>query len=120
MANNREKEFSEDDLTDLFCELGKEDAKTALISTRRMKEFQFACGVVEKILARPNMKISYKLHKPFKSTCSITIEGDELLFTQAEWFSRVAEFADVTELCPLADGRIRLSFGFNGMTKPIE
>ena len=51
---------------------------------------------------------------------SISVEGPMLEFDCPEWFSRVAEFASNTEVYPLAKNKVRMTFTFHGLTKPIE
>lgn len=78
---------------DLIVAIGKlmaaEDAKISVLNVHRFKEFQFAYGVLANLLVNPDMRLKYELHEPFKSMGSISVEGKELNFTQAEWFSRV-------------------------------
>jgi len=114
------KNYSEDDFSDLFLAIRDEESKTAVLNQNRFRAFRFAYGVVEKILLSSGMRLSYKLHEPFKSMGSISIEGKTLSFAQTEWFSRAAEFADVTDICPLANGDVRLTFTFHNMTTAIE
>ena len=67
-----------------------------------------------------NVTVSYKLHEPFKSMGSVSVEGEQLVFDKPEWFARVAEFASNTEVYPLAKQAIRMTFTFHGLTKTIE
>lgn len=109
---------------DLIVAIGKlmaaEDAKISVLNVHRFKEFQFAYGVLANLLVKPDMRLKYELHEPFKSMGRISVEGKELSFTQAEWFSRVSQFADVTDVCPLANGGVRLTFTFHNMTIAVE
>ena len=65
-------------------------------------------------------EVSYKLYQPFKSMGSVSVEAKVLEFYDPEWFARAAEFASNTEVYPLAKNRVRLTFTFHGLTKPIE
>lgn len=114
------EDCSEDGLSDLFLAIQEEEAKAAVLNVHRFKEFKFAYGVLANLLVNPDMRLKYELHEPFKSMGSISVEGKELNFTQAEWFSRVSQFADVTDVCPLANGGVRLTFTFHNMTIAVE
>lgn len=98
-----------------------QDAKPAAVVIPRLKQMEFAYAVM-KYLVRdiPGCSLSYKLHEPFKSCGSITVEAKELYFIKREWFARAAEFASNVEIYPLTNGRVRLSMGFWGLAKPIE
>ena len=98
-----------------------EDAKPAAINPQRLQYMEFAYAVV-KYLAKdiPGSRVSYKMHEPFKSMGSISIEANELSFVKTEWFARAAEFANNTEIYPLANGRVRLTLTFYGIANPIE
>ena len=98
-----------------------QDAKPAAVVIPRLKQMEFAYAVM-KYLVRdlPGCSLSYKLHEPFKSFGSITVEAKELYFIKREWFARAAEFASNLEVYPLTNGRVRLSMGFLGLAKPIE
>ena len=98
-----------------------QDAKPAAVVIPRLKQMEFAYAVM-KYLVRdlPGCSLSYKLHEPFKSFGSITVEAKELYFIKREWFARAAEFASNLEVYPLTNGRVRLSMGFLGLAKPNE
>lgn len=105
----------------MWREIFSQEAKPAAVVVPRLKQMEFAYAVM-KYLVRdlPGCSLSYKLHEPFKSFGSITVEAKELYFIKREWFARAAEFASNLEVYPLTNGRVRLSMGFWGLAKPIE
>ena len=105
----------------MWEELFAEDAKPTVVNIPRLQQMEFAYAVV-KYLSKdiPGSRVSYKLYEPFKSMGSVSIEAGELAFLKTEWFARAAEFASNTEVYPLANGRVRLTFTFWGIAKPIE
>lgn len=96
------------------------DNKTSVIDQQRMKEIRFAYYAAKEMLIKEGMKLSYKLNEPLKSMGSVSIEGRELSFDNPEWFARTAEFSNNTEVYPLANGDVRVTFTFHGLTHPIE
>lgn len=97
-----------------------DDKKTTVLDGLKLKQIQFAYSVLQYITRGTDAKVSYKLNEPFKTMGSVSVEGPMLEFDCPEWFSRVAEFASNTEVYPLAKNKVRLTFTFHGLTKPIE
>lgn len=97
-----------------------DDRKTTMLDGLKLKQIQFAYSVLQYITRGTDAKVSYKLNEPFKTIGSISVEGPMLEFDCPEWFSRVAEFASNTEVYPLAKNKVRMTFTFHGLTKPIE
>lgn len=97
-----------------------DDKKTTVLDGLKLKQIQFAYSVLQYITRGTDAKVSYKLNEPFKTMGSVSVEGSMLEFDCPEWFSRVAEFASNTEVYPLAKNKVRLTFTFHGLTKPIE
>lgn len=92
----------------------------ATLNSLRYRQMQFAYAALRYITKDSDIKVSYKLHEPFRSMGSISVEGRVLKFSNPEWFARVAEFADNTEVYPLAKNAVRLTFTFHGLTKKIK
>ena len=97
-----------------------DDKKTTVLDGLKLKQIQFAYSVLQYITRGTDTKVSCTLNEPFKTMGSISVEGPILEFDCPEWFSRVAEFASNTEVYPLAKNKVRLTFTFHGLTKPIE
>lgn len=121
-------EWLEDDereelLDDMILAIGEiareEDSKTAIIAPTKMQQMNFVHSVAKFITKNQNAKVTYTLNKPYKSMGNVTIEGDNLILS-GKWFSRAAEFANNTEIYPLVNGKIRITFTFHGLTMPIE
>lgn len=96
-----------------------DESKPAIIDPIKVQQMQFAYGVLKYLTKNTDAKLSYALHEPFKSMGSISVEGKNLAFTNAEWFSRAAEFASNTEVYPLTNGRVRMTLTFHGLVRPV-
>ena len=115
-----EQEELKDAAFHAMCEvIMEEDSKAAIIAPQRMEQMRFVYAVAKFLTKNTDAKVSYTLHKPFKSMGSISIESDNLIF-DGKWFSRAAEFANNTEIYPLTNGKIRVTFTFHGLTMRIE
>jgi hypothetical protein len=96
-----------------------DESKPAIIDPIKVQQMQFAYGVLKYLTKNTDAKLSYALHEPFKSMGSISVEGKNLAFTNAEWFSRAAEFASNTEVYPLTNGKVRMTLTFHGLVRPV-
>lgn len=96
-----------------------DESKPAIIDPIKVQQMQFAYGVLKYLTKNTDAKLSYALHEPFKSMGSISVEGKNLAFANAEWFSRAAEFASNTEVYPLTNGKVRMTLTFHGLVRPV-
>lgn len=101
-------------------ELEDEEWNTTVLDIQKSKQIQFAYSVLKYLTRGSDAVVSYKLHEPFKTMGSVSVEGKSIEFYQPEWFARIAEFASNTEVYPLAKNRVRLTFTFHGLTKSID
>ncbi len=114
-------EQSMDDFIEAISqELEDEEWNTTVLDIQKSKQIQFAYSVLKYLTRGSDAVVSYKLHEPFKTMGSVSVEGKSIEFYQPEWFARVAEFASNTEVYPLAKNRVQLTFTFHGLTKSID
>lgn len=98
----------------------EDESKPAIINPIKIKQMQFAYGVMQYLTKGTNARVSYSMHEPFKSMGSVSIEAKVISFANAEWFARAAEFASNTEVYPLANGKVRMTLTFHGLVRPIS
>ena len=101
-------------------DVAADEEKTTVLNPMKLQQMQFAHAALKYITRDSDVEVSYKLNTPFKTMGSISVEGETLAFDKPEWFARVAEFANNMEVYPLVKNRVRLTFTFHGLTKPIE
>ena len=119
--NDEDLEQSMDDFIEAISqELEDEEWNTTVLDIQKSKQIQFAYSVLKYLTRGSDAVVSYKLHEPFKTMGSVSVEGKSIEFYQPEWFARIAEFASNTEVYPLAKNRVRLTFTFHGLTKSID
>lgn len=129
MEQNFDLQFTSDEdiqrLLDGFVDgmqdmVAEEESKTTIINPLKLAHIKFAYSVMKYLTRGTDAEVTYKLHEPFKTMGSVSVEGKVLEFASSKWFSRVAEFASNVEVYPLAKNRVRLTFTFHGLTTPIE
>lgn len=117
-------EEAEEALKDLASALNelimKDESRTSVLDPIRMDQVMFCYSALQFLTRDMDVKLSYKLHEPYQSMGSISIEGNNMEFKDAKWFTRVAEFANSMEVYPLAKQAVRITFTFHGLTGPIE
>ncbi len=99
--------------------LAANEEKFEFVDSEVQRQHQFAYDVLRYLTKGTDVIVSYKLHEPFQSMGSVSIEGESLVFREPRWIARIAEFASNMEVYPLADNRVRLTFTFHGLTKAI-
>ena len=97
-----------------------DESKPAVLNPIKIQQMQFAYGVLKYLTKGTGAKLTYALNEPFKSMGSISVEGKNLTFANAEWFARAAEFASNTEVYPLTNGNVKMTLTFHGLVRPIE
>lgn len=120
-ATDAELERAMDEMIDGVKEdIDRDESEITVLNFSRTQQFQFSYAVLRYIMKGKNVQISCKTYEPFKTMGSISVEGAVLEFNKPEWFARIAEFADNTEVYPLEKNAVRMTFTFHGLTKPIK
>lgn len=103
-------------------EIEADERNVTILNALRMKQFQFAYACLRYITQEDEtISVTYKLCEPFKTMGSVTVEGEESLeFYNSKYLARAIEFASNVEVYPLANGCVRMTLTFHGLTKPIE
>lgn len=100
--------------------IAADESKPAILNPIKVRQMQFAYGVLKYLTKGTGAQISYEMCEPYKSMGSISVEGANLAFANPEWFARAAEFASNTEIYPLMNGKVRMTLTFHGLVRPME
>lgn len=95
------------------------ESRQCIVNPQRLQEFQEAYRILETIAEENGALLTYKLHEPFKSMGSISLQGADLVFENPEALAKAISLASNMEVYPLTDGTIRMGFAFHGLTQPI-
>jgi hypothetical protein len=117
LSEDAEVEAVLDAVTDLLLEA---DSRTAIVNPYRMKQMADAYKVLTYLLKGSQAKITYTLHKPYKSVGCIKVTGKTIKFSKPEWFIKAAGLASNFEVFPKIDGTLEMNFTFHGLTESIE
>ena len=98
----------------------EEEMKTAIIVPEKYEQIRFVYAVMKYLTKDTDAEVSCRLNEPFKSMGSVSVETEEITFTNTEWFARAAGYASNLDIYPLVNGKIRIDFTFHHITTPIE
>jgi len=119
LTEDEKEEFLDSVILSIGESARAHDEKAAIVVPQNISRVQFVHAVAKFLTKGQDASVTYKLHVPYKSMGSVTIEGSPLIL-QSKWFYRAAEFSNNTEMYPLLNGKIRITFTFHGLTTPIE
>lgn len=126
---NFEDEFTSDEdierkFDDLIACIGSEiemgESDPAAINPIKLYQIKFTYAVMKYLTKNTGARVTYELHKPFKSMGNVSVEGAKWTVTNSVWFSRAAKYASNMEIYPLVNGRFRLTFTFHGLVRRIK
>lgn len=129
MNNEFEKEFESDaemeEALDSFIrrlakDIEEDEKGPEITNTTRVSQMQVAFATLKRVTHGQKVTVSYKLNQPYKSMGSITVEGKSIEFCTPGLFTRIASLANSTDIYPLVNGNVRISFTFHGLTNPIK
>lgn len=110
-----------DDLVYSIAEDVKMDeAEPAVIDPVKVYQVKFVHAAMKYITKGTTAKVTYKLHEPFRTVGSVSVECDNLMIRDSLWFRRAAQFATNMEIYPLVNGKFRLTFTFHGLVKKLR
>ena len=121
LLSDEEVEQRMDEIVEsLRPDIEADESKTVLLNAAKMTQLEFTYLVMRYLTRGHKVSVTYKLYEPFRTMGSVSVEGKSIEFDSPEWFARAAEFASNTDVYPLADNKVRLTFTFHGLTAPIE
>lgn len=103
-------------LSELLQKTDRMEAGEIPINVQRVDQLKFAYALAQKYTSGINVRVRLCENSPFMGMGSVQIEGKSITFANTEWFARMAEFANNTEIYPLSNGMVRVTFTFYGLT----
>ena len=121
MTDEEVEDMLDSIVTTVTTEIVIDDNKTSVINPYKIQQVLYTYKVLKYLMkGNKGAKISYELHKPYKSIGSVSVVGRNLVFRKPEWFMKAVELANNFEVYPKTDGTVQMNFTFHGLTNPIE
>lgn len=94
---------------------GKED--TFVVNPHRVEQMEFSYKMLLKSIrdVGKDVAITYGISNANRTMAWMRVEGKTIHATDIERFSRACEFANATDIYPLANGDVRIEFTFRGI-----
>lgn len=120
LLENVEERMTDETIQKIGELIMEDEKRTSILNLPRVQQMNFCYKALKVFALGRDVKITRKENEPFHSMGSVTAEGETILFDNTEWFARIAEFASNTDIYPLSADRVRITFTFHGLTRPIE
>lgn len=110
-----------DGLLNILAEnIEEQENKTSIINPVKYKQIQGVYNALRYMTRDSKVKVSCHLHKPYHSTCYISISGKNISFSNPNWFNKISEYASNIEIYPKTDGTTQVNLMFYDLTLPLE
>ena len=96
------------------------EEEPAIINPVKAYQIKFVHEAMKYVTRGTGAKVTYALHKPFRSMGNVSVESKNLTIRDSVWFNRAASLASNMEIYPLVNGKFRLTFTFHGLTNVIR
>lgn len=98
------------------------DGACATINPQKVMEMKFACAAMKRALdaSNSNARFVCKQSDLEPAMGYIDVEDVSLEIVNSKWFGMAAEFADNTEIYPLKEDKVRLTFTFYDLIRSVE
>lgn len=95
--------------------------EVSILNYPRVQQMRFSCAMIKKVLRETSSeaKVECKRHEFDANVGVVRVEGVSLDIVDIEGFSRASEFASNTEIYPLKENKVRMTFTFHGLLTPI-
>jgi len=64
--------------------------------------------------------VTYKLHEPYPSMGSVSVEGKDVVIEDSVKFASMIAMATNFEVYPKTDGTVKMTLTFHGLTKKLK
>ena len=96
--------------------------EVSILNPLRVQQLRFSGAMIKRVLRRSGCKakIVCKQHEFEPSVGVVRVEGVPLEITDMDGFAKAAYFANNTEILPLENGKVKMSFTFHGLLTPMH
>lgn len=118
-----EEEINEmlDSLTNLIGEQADiDDNKSSVVNPTKIQALLYTYKILKYLTRGKPAKVTYELHKPYKSMGSVSITGKNLMFDNSKWFNAAVKLASNFNAYTKTNGSVQIDFTFHGLTTAIE
>lgn len=95
--------------------------EVSILNPDRVQQLRFSGAMMKKILRQTGSKakIECRQHEFEPNVGVVRIEGVALDIADMDGFNKAAQFADNTEIYPLRENKVRMTFTFHNLLTPL-
>lgn len=95
--------------------------EVSILNPDRVQQLRFSGAMMKKILRQTGSKakIECRQHEFEPNVGVVRIEGVDLDIADMDGFNKAAQFADNTEIYPLRENKVRMTFTFHNLLTPL-
>lgn len=93
-----------------------EDNLPAIINIENVKKLSNVFGIMKYLTRGTKSKVTYELHKPFKSMGSVTVTGKQILIRNPDLFLKAIKLSSNFDVYTKTNNTIEMDFTFHGLT----
>lgn len=94
----------------------KEDSKPAIINIENIKKLSNVFGIIKYLTRGTKSKVTYELHKPFKSMGSVTVTSKSITIRNPDLFLKAIKLSSNFDVYTKTNNTIEMDFTFHGLT----
>lgn len=94
----------------------KEDNQPAIINIENIKKLSNVFGIMKYLTRGTKSKVTYELHKPFKSMGSVTVTGKSITIRNPDLFLKAIKLSSNFDVYTKTNNTIEMDFTFHGLT----
>jgi hypothetical protein len=94
----------------------------SVLNKVRVQQMRFTAAMIKRLLRETGSEASIdcRQHEHNPNVGVVRVEGIDLALTDMEGYARAAEFASNTEIYPLKNDKVRMTFTFHGLVIPLD
>lgn len=122
----KDEEFEDEDYIEIdewiACLNSFPRNEVSILNAPRIEQMRFSCAAIKRAMREHKVeaKIVCKQSDLEPSMGYVDVEAKDIGILDMEWFARASEFANNTEIYPLKDDRVRMTFTFHGILAPLQ
>lgn len=98
----------------------KASEQPMMLNPNRFREFALVYKMLRDAFKGTDTIVTYKINEPFKSMGSISVIGENIIYTNPKVFLTAVKHASNFDSYPKIDGTVQITFTFHGMANTIK
>lgn len=108
-------------MTTIGEQIAEEEERTAVARPHKIRQLSYTYRVLKYLTKGMNgVKVTYEVHKPYRSMGSVSVAGKHIVLRKPEWFMKAIELSSYFDVFPKEDGTVQMDFTFHDLTETIE